>query len=208
MNYTATLTGNGVDDTANFTDTYQSPNLSGGNYTLCITATDGNDVYEELCFNLVIDEPAPLGVSSTLSIVDSSLLLNMSGADEYNIELNGVTTRTSIDSFKLELKTGANTVKVSTDQSCQGVYEESFFVPGESFIYPNPFISNASLALGVELEKVTVSIFTASGQLVLEKEYSASGRDIELEFQGLPSGMYFVRMSGKDANRTFKVLKQ
>ena len=208
LNYSATVTGNGVDVTENFTQTYQSPNLSGGNYTLCINATDGNDVYEELCFNLVIDEPDPLSVSSTLSIVDSSLLLDMSGAEEYNIELNGVTTRTTIDNFKLDLKTGSNTVKVYTDQSCQGVYEESFFVPGESFIYPNPFFSNTSLALGVELEKVTVSIFTTTGQLVLEKEYSTDGRDIELDFQGLPSGMYFVRMSGKDANKTFKVLKQ
>ena len=117
-------------------------------------------------------------------------------------------TRVSSDTYQLELKTGANTIRVSTDQSCQGVYEESVFVPGESFIYPNPFISNASLALGVELEKVSIAVFTTTGQLVLEKEYSTSGRDIELDFIGLPAGMYFVRMSGENTSKTFKVLKQ
>ena len=208
MDYTAVLTGNGVDDTSDFTDTYTSPNLSGGNYTLCITGTDGTNDFEELCFFVRVEEPAPLSVSSSLSISSSELLLNMSGADVYTIDLNGVQTRVSSDTYQLELKTGANTVKVSTDQSCQGVYEESIFVPGESFIYPNPFISNTSLALGVELEKVSISVFTTTGQLVMQKEYTTGGRDIQLEFIGLPAGMYFVRMSGDNTNKTFKVLKQ
>ena len=208
LNYTATLSGNGVDETADFTDTYTSPNLSGGNYTLCITGTDGNDEYEEMCFNVVVEEPAPLSVSSSLSVSGSELLLNMSGAEVYTVEINGVASRVSSDTYQLNLKTGANTVKVSTDQSCQGVYEESIFVPGESFIYPNPFINSTSLALGVELEKVTITIFTTTGQLVLQKEYSGDGRDIQLDFVGLPAGMYFVRMSGDNTSKTFKVLKQ
>ena len=62
-------------------------NLAQGNYTLCISATNDEIVYQEQCFDIVISEPEELDVDSLLDEVNLTATLDLNGADLYNIEL-------------------------------------------------------------------------------------------------------------------------
>ena len=50
------------------------------------------------------------------------------GSDSYNIILNGALIKTSQSIIDLPLEVGFNTIKVTTNLECQGVFEETIFI--------------------------------------------------------------------------------
>lgn len=208
LEYEIIINGNGINTTENFTTTYTQDNLSAGTYAICITGTDGNIIYEEHCFEVVITEPEVLNVNSSQSLDGKQTTLNLSGAILYNIELNGIVMQTNNSKITLDLKKGANTLKVYTNLPCQGAYEEQFYFINEPIVYPNPFNNNTTLHIGSELQEIQVKIFTVDGRLVSSKNYTSNGIELNLDFTSLPSGMYYVAYKGVALKGTIKVIKQ
>ncbi|MGI9545613.1 MAG: reprolysin-like metallopeptidase [Flavobacteriaceae bacterium] len=208
MDYSVSVTGNGVNASDSFTDTYTLNNISGGAYAVCINATDGTDSYEEHCFNVQLDEPDPLSVSSLLTADGSQVILNLSGSELYNIELNGELIQTTESEITVDLKGGTNTLKVSTLQNCQGTYEEEIVLETQPVVYPNPFVEFAFVNLGNLVEGTLISIHAADGRLIMSKKQSTAELEMALDFTGLPSGLYFVRIENSQLKKTYKVIKR
>lgn len=208
LNYTAVITGNGVNDTGAFTNSYALEGLQAGNYTVCITGTDGVIVYEEYCFDVVVTQPDVLLVSSNLTANGKSVVLNLSGAQNYRVTLNGFTTQITSRSALLNLKNGINTLKVVTDLPCQGVYEETIIVADSPYLYPNPTEANAKIFTGIEQLNCTVWIYAMNGKLVKEFHYQNTTMELDLEISDLPQGMYVVKLKGENLKGTFKLLKK
>lgn len=53
--YTISITGNGVMVDTSFSDGYNLENLSAGTYTVCINAVDNGVMFEESCFDVVVN---------------------------------------------------------------------------------------------------------------------------------------------------------
>lgn len=208
IDYGITLTGPGTAITETFTDTFTAPNLPAGTYTVCINGSDAEIEYEVYCFEVAVTEPAPLGVTSKIAQSGNQVVLSMEGADAYTIELNGKATRTEKSEITLDLSTGKNDVKVSTDQICQGVYEDQFFISSGPAAFPNPFARATQLFLGAIESQLTLAIFSADGQLVKEATYSPNGNQVDLDFTGLPPGVYIVKFEGENTRGTTKVIKR
>ena len=208
MDYTVTVSGPSTDVTDSFTDSYTLSNIGGGSYTVCIGGTSGMMEFEELCFEVVIDEPAPLSVSSILSADGNQLNLNLSGADIYNIELNGNLFQTSGPELSLELQKGINSLKVSTLQTCQGTVEEEFIVGTEAVVFPNPFAEVAFVNLLFVDTDAVITVHGSDGRLLMEKKQQNGIAEIALDFNGLPSGLYFVRVENSQMKKTYKLIKR
>ncbi|WP_298484792.1 reprolysin-like metallopeptidase [uncultured Maribacter sp.] len=209
LEYTIVITGDTLNSTDNFnTNNYTLNNLSAGEYTICITGTDGNITYNEHCFTVSITEPEALNVSSKAAITKNTTTLFLSGSNLYNIELNGIVTQTTKSEIDITLKEGTNTLKVYTNIPCQGVHEENIFISSTAIMYPNPMTSIANLYIGTNLEEVAVKIFSNTGQLIKSKTYNYISNEIELDLSSLPIGIYFVSYSSKDLKGTLKVIKQ
>lgn len=208
IDYEVKITGNGVTIDDSFTSTYTASNLSAGTYTLCINGTDGTIVYEETCFDLVISEPAALGVSSKVSLEARMVELELSGAVRYTIELNGVLTETQDSQITLNLKEGTNTLKVSTDLACQGIFEELLFVSDGSVVYPNPFVDLVKVSFTLNIDLVKVDIYSAEGRLVQSKRYQVNGTELEMDLSNLSTGLYHLRLEGENLKKTVKLLKR
>ncbi|WP_289060734.1 reprolysin-like metallopeptidase [uncultured Zobellia sp.] len=208
MDYTVTISGNSVDVTDMFTDSFSLSNLNSGVYTLCVNASGAGFDYEPFCVQVTVSQPEPLGVTSSVSLDGKQLLLSMEGADLYTIELNGETLLTDKSEITLDLKSGGNVLRVSTGISCQGIYEDQFFVGSKPIAFPNPFNESTRVLLGASTEKVRIDIFTIGGSLVKSEQSTPRGGGVDLDFSVLHSGMYIVKIKGETINESVKVIKR
>ena len=208
LDYSATFTGNGTNTNGNFTSIYSLDNLTAGNYTVCISGTDGIKTYEDYCFDVVITQPDELLVTSSLSDDGKTITLDLNGSESYTIDLNGSETKITEDKIVLSLKNGINKLKVNTNLSCQGIYEENFIVVDKPFLYPNPAEEFTKIFTGVENINSVVYIYSISGKLVDVINYSNSELfELELDVRNLPAGLYIVKVKGENLKETFKLIK-
>lgn len=209
LNYTATISGNGLNSTNDFTSpSITLNNLSAGAYSLCITATDGTLMSTEQCFNIVIEEPEILSVSSKASLNGSIVDLDLKGGLLYTIALDGVITQTEDSNFSLKLKPGLNTLKVTTNLPCQGSYEKQFLFSEEPLVYPNPFKDLVKVFFGSTVQEVKIRVFAENGRLLLSTEYMVNETELELDFSALSTGLYFIQFESEHNKGTAKVIKR
>ncbi|MGB7393572.1 MAG: reprolysin-like metallopeptidase [Pricia sp.] len=206
--YEISVIGNGVTIADSFVDSFTVTDLPAGTYAVCIDGSGIEIDYEEYCFEVVVTEPEPLDVAAKLSLEGTAVVLSLEGAEVYTIDLNGKTIRTEKSEITLDLESGANILKVSTDLSCQGSYEDRILISQDATAFPNPFNSMTRLFLGAVEEVVTIAIFSAGGQLVEEKRYAPDGNKVDLDFTGLPPGVYMVKFEGENNSGTTKVIKR
>ncbi|MFS4493151.1 reprolysin-like metallopeptidase [Maribacter sp. 2308TA10-17] len=208
LDYSLVVSGNGVNSTVVFTaPSFSLNNLSAGRYTLCITATDGTLESLQQCFEVVIGEPEMLSVSLE-TLFDGSLNLQLEGSDFYSIELNGVVNETEDASISLSLKPGLNTLKVSTNLACQGVYEKQLLFSKDPVVYPNPFDDEVNVFFSDTVEQVEVQVFNANGRFIRKGSYQVNGNDLKLDLSGLSAGLYFIQFNAKNIMGTTKVIKR
>ncbi|WP_373075548.1 T9SS type A sorting domain-containing protein, partial [Zeaxanthinibacter enoshimensis] len=164
--------------------------------------------YEVYCFEAVVSEPLPLSVLSQLNADGSRLELKLEGAELYNVEVNGLITQVTTDNYSIALKEGNNVIKVFTNKSCQGVYEEEIFVPGPDLVYPNPFFNHTAIYVGRTQERTHLSIFNANGSLLKQGYYPVYEGEVDIDLSGWPAGIYLVRVDDQPKPRTYKIVKR
>ena len=181
--------------------------LAAGNYEICITVSGVSD-YEQ-CFTVTITEPAPLSASSKFNPDGKSLSIDLDGGQSYIVELNGNVTQTTESTLILPLQTGLNSLKISTDKDCQGVFYKEYFISEEVLLYPNPVESEAFLYIGGLEENVDVTINNSAGQLVLQKKMNIpADRLIQLDLSQCALGVYFITLEASTVQSQLKVVKQ
>ena len=208
LDYQITVSGNGVDLTQNFSNSFNLANLSAGTYTLCITGTDGTVVYQEYCVEVQITEPGPLNVSSKIADDGSLVTLNLSGSSFYTIELNGIAIQTEDSVVQLELQKGLNSLKVYTPIACQGVHEEQIGFYERPVVFPNPVKDVVQVYIGGQQEDVFVSIFSIDGRFIYDETTTLVNGIIQLDLSALAAGIYYLRYEGNTINGTTKVIKE
>lgn len=208
LDYQITVLGNGINLTQNFSNSFNLANLSSGTYSLCITGTDGSISYIEYCVAVQITEPSPLSVTSKIALDGSQITLEMEGSTFFTIELNGISIQTEESILVLDLEKGLNTLKVTTDIPCQGIYEEQVGFFEKPIVFPNPVIDILQVYLGAIDEEVNVGIFGADGRLILSSSVSTQQGIIELDLSSLSTGIYYIKYEGKTIKGTSKVIKE
>lgn len=208
MDYQVTVTGPGLNHNANFTDLYFREGLSDGLYDICITGTEAGRIYEPYCFQVAINEPPPLMVDSRVNTDLDQTILTLNGASEYHIELNGELMTTSSPTVALDLKKGANHLKVYTPLACQGVFEEQIYLFGNPLASPNPFINEVDIILDQEEKDLNADIFNFNGTFIGTKKYIPINNMFTMDFSGQPSGLYLIKLSGKSTNSIIRVIKK
>lgn len=208
LNYQVTITGNGIDLTQSFTNSFNLANLSAGAYTLCFVGTDGLVTYEEYCVEVQITEPQPLNVTSTIALDGTQLTLSLKGSSLYTIELNGIAMQTTEETAVLNLNKGLNTLKVYTSIPCQGVYEAQFARFDTPVVFPNPVRDMAEVYLGSVNEAVAVRIFSADGRWISTKTLTPQAGKIWLDFSSYATGIYYLQYDASMIKGTSKVIKE
>ncbi|MDF0717615.1 zinc-dependent metalloprotease family protein [Muricauda sp. 334s03] len=206
ITYTVVLDGGSGTESFDFTDSQTFTNLTAGEYSLCITGTNGLITYQEVCFDAIITQPDVLDIEA---VTDSGILsVDMSGASFYNVELNGLVTQTEASKIELDLKEGVNTLKVYSNLPCQGVIEQTLFYSSRPVVSPNPVDTVTEVYLGGFEGTIGIQIFTVNGRLVRMENRRVSGDDLQLDLSNLPKGIYYLGVEKAGVKEMFKLIKK
>ncbi|MEJ6979468.1 T9SS type A sorting domain-containing protein [Pedobacter sp. P351] len=207
LNYTAQLIKDGAVVDYSFDNDLEILNLSAGTYSLCISVV-GESSYSQCFDNLVIVEPQDLAVFASVNQSDKTITLDLKGGKNYNVRINGVSSKTTQSSITLALSQGDNKISVSADNECQGVFEKLVTLDDKILIYPNPFDDFLKLTLSSRnTSKISVSVKSLEGKLAYAKQFD-SASNINLDLSHLTSGIYLLKLSLDNSDSYYKVIKR
>ncbi len=207
IEYTATITGNGTSITDHFTDTYVLDNLTAGTYEIRIAIDGGSTAIASYFRDIVVIAPEEVMVDASVMFDSAMVALNLSGSDAYIIDLNGTIIATTDQQITLALEQGENQLRVSTNFACQGVYEETIIFGQAPFVFPNPVQDKLNIYYRAQNFKGTVSIYAMNGRLIKQLQFNTSEPLLEVDLSELGAQTYIVRMAGRAAKETFKIIK-
>jgi hypothetical protein len=203
--YSYNVTVDGASSTS-FTSTTTLEGLSAGIYRVCITI-EGRDNYEQ-CFNVTVEGPSPLEAYTSINYTDNIVNLTMTGANLYHIILNGEEMTTNRSSVSIDLKSGQNTIKISTDFDCQGTYFENIFISEKVAVFPNPTHGTFEVFVNGNDKNVELSLFDVVGKQYMSSSKDVStNRTIDLDITNLSNGVYFLLLNSETVRESVKIIK-
>lgn len=208
LDYLLSIRGNGRNQDASFTSSYELGGLSEGAYQLCIEGTDGTIFYEPQCYDLVIGSPPPLSVLASQSVDGSQLALALDGSGSYQVTLNGQTQAVSASQLSLKLAPGPNTLLVEAIPACGGTFEAVYYYADRLAVAPNPFTDILQFQVPETGRLLQVQIFNVAGALVMSREWVPMESEVTMPVAELPTGFYLVRIRCAEREETFKVYRQ
>lgn len=204
--YTATLSQGNTIFTYEFTSQLLIPNLATGQYKLSITIKDFAGFSQN--YTEAISDFQLLTLHTATNNITKKLTLILGGSPPYLLNFNGQITTISDSLIVLDLITGTNRLLAYTGQTCQGVISRNFLSTDNLFAFPNPFITTFGINLGKQpVSAISVSMYSAAGQSVLEGSYANLAGILTITPTGLVSGVYLVRLITDGNESVFKIMK-
>lgn len=187
--------------------------------TYSVVGTDTNSCQSGTNITVVVSPSLTILVGGNTSLCyGNTTTLTASGASSYTWNTTSIgsvytvaptsTTIYTVTGIDNQSKCqGKKTVTV-TLKECVGMHEVEGQLSNWT-IYPNPFSDKFVIQFkGLSQNSVTVYLFNATGQLILEKEQLLTESKIELDAKELPKGIYFVKLTDGKNQTTLKVIKE
>ena len=206
VNYTVTVTGNGVNLSQLITNTSTTfTDIPVGLYTVCVSV-DGRDF--EQCFEINIDAAPALGavfnsVNSDNNQTDTQeTSVNIgSGTAPYTVVFNDeVVMVTSQTSFRVDTSAGG-LLEITSAVACEGKLSKTIdeVESIELSFGPNPVINDLIINIpNMSEEGVDIQIYDLQGKVVFNKNMRLQNQNqITVPFTNITSGVYFVRLNLK-----------
>ena len=211
-NYAYQVTVTGVNSYVNNqtvpvgTSTWSITGLEKGKYTICFAIV--SEPTQKQCFDIEVTEPEPLSVYAKVDNSTGIINLAMLGAKNYSVSVNGKTATVSDNNFSTVLPTGLNTISVTTDKDCQGIYQQEIFISEKAFIYPNPTFGELHIFVGGTEENIAMNLNNLSGATVKKMDLTVGEtREVAVNLSGVPQGNYIITINSKTISQSFKVIK-
>lgn len=185
-------------------------NLSAGVYNICISLEGVNPLEFERCFEVTIEEPDSLLVSSLFNKLDQTVSFDLSGGTTYEVTHNGKTTQTRSNKHTIHLDKGINNISISTGIECQGIFQQSYLNSYEVKYAPNPFKETLQLYFGGKDNLVELGVYTSNGQLIDHQTVNLpfGVRNYSLEIVNYPQGIYIISVKGQTLDQSIQVIKE
>ena len=210
LNYTVIVKNNsGFEKTKKVTETtYSLTDLVAGNYSICFTI-EGATNYKQ-CFDVVISQPKDLSVFKS-AITNNQATYSLSGGTRYTVIHNGQRMETVEDVIQVPLRRGRNTIRITAENECQGVFEDEVYCTDSNklILFPNPTTGQFSIIIPDSEEEVTVEIISILGHSILKEKKTVSLNGlISMDISSLPAGIYLVKVNGKTVKNINRVIKK
>lgn len=178
-------------------------NLSPGTYDLCITVAGDN--YQQ-CYTITIVAGTIVSGKSTTDKNKTTIEITQ-GTAPFDVSVNGnAVLKTMSSTFELATKHG-DIVEVKTDVLCEGVYEKTVQLFDIISIYPNPSDGIFQLAIPIDLEEVSIELYSNNAQLNSKNSYPVNNGLVQLDLRHISAGTYYIKVL-VDEPVTLKIIKK
>ena len=185
-----------------------------GTYNACITAPDEDSDFEK-CILVDITTLPELSNIITSELNKQTNIIRLRFPQEsgvsYTLELNGDRQSFSNNSPSFRLQEGLNYIKVSSNFSCQGIYEQYVYVAEKSTFYPNPVENLVNIFIPGEETEVKITVYNIAGNIVLNtKTYNVSSinRRILINLSNINTGIYILKIDKGINVESLKIIKK
>jgi len=174
---------------------------------VCLTTDEFPNLKQ--CFDANVKEPRDLSVLSSVNRDDRNITLDLGGGTKYNIILNGNLITTYDDNINLSLTTGINTIKVTANKECQGIFEETIFISEDILLSPNPANAASKLWVGGSDENINMTLFDITGRVIWTRNDKVPySRSLNVPFSDVKAGMYILKVDSETIKKSIKVIRE
>ena len=186
------------------------PQLSSGDYEVCITVEGQTVETFQRCYTVNITDPQPLSVYGKSSNSGKTINYNLQGGKVYTITHNGKSFQTENNQVSIELDKGINQVKITTGIECQGVFVENYFNSSEVYLSPLPFNEQLNIFVGGQDTALSFELYTTNGRLIqsFQKRLLPSQRTIQINTAHLKPGSYILKTRGATTHSSELIIKE
>ena len=186
------------------------PELSTGNYEVCITVEGQTIETFQRCYSVNITDPQPLSVYGKSSNQGKSVNFSLEGGKVYTITHNGQSFQTDKNEVSIDLDNGINQVKITTGIECQGVFVENYFNSAEVYLSPLPFHEQLNIFVGGEDTELNFELYTSNGRLIqsFQKRLPLTNRKIKVPTNHLRQGSYILKIRGTTTLSSQLIIKE
>jgi hypothetical protein len=169
---------------------------------------DGEDDFLQ-CSTVVISQPDPFSIDGLQSLQGDRVDFILEGASSFTMVHNGTLETVPPGNLSVLLYKGANTIRFTTDMSCQGVFEQQYFNSEDILIHPNPVKDNLNIMIGGSDEEVEIVVRDLRGvALVRFVQRLTENRISTVDMKGYAKGVYFVEIKAPTVRQMSKILKK
>ncbi len=196
-----------------FNGNYQTPNnLDTGRYRACFQyVKNGNVISGSRCYEFTVTQPQPITGFSEVDHNGKIAVLNINRTSIMHFTLNGIAVEAkqiSERAYQLELSSGINIIKVTSENACEGSYSDTIVVSSDMYLYPNPAAEQVTIYLGSASGKVEIDIINDQGNVYEKKIIERNDtKEISLSIRHLPNGVYLLKISAGSNSSTLKLIK-
>ncbi len=208
--YNIAIDGISQNQTPISSSSWSIPELSTGDYEVCITVEGQTEATFQRCYNVNITDPQPLSVYGKSSNSGKTINFSLEGGKVYTITHNGQSFQTDQNQVEIDLANGINQVKITTGIECQGVFLENYFNSAEVFLSPLPFNDQLSIFVGGQDTLLNFELYTTNGRLIqtFQKKLHPTQRTILLNTSHLRQGTYLLKTVGETTLTSELIIKE
>ena len=164
--------------------------LPSGVYDLCVEVVGKS--YKQ-CFSVEIEKGTSVAAKSSDALKHTTIEM-LSGTAPFNVAINGENILTTSETeFTIPIQHG-DKIAITSEASCEGVFHKEIDMYSQIKLFPNPTKGNVQLRLPNSENKISVEVFNSYSQVVLSDSVKVSNGTIQLEMEGMPIGVYYVKL--------------
>ena len=186
------------------------PQLSSGDYEICITVEGQTAETFQRCYTVNITDPQPLSVYGKSTNSGKTIHYTLEGGKVYTITHNGQSFQTDQKQVSIDLENGINQVKITTGIECQGVFVENYFNSSTVYLSPLPFSEQLNIFVGGQDTTLSFELYTTNGRLIqaFQKSLPLSQRTIQINTAHLKPGSYILKTRGATTDTSELIIKE
>ena len=186
------------------------PQLSSGDYEICITIEGQTVETFQRCYTINITDPQPLSVYGKSTNSGKTINYTLEGGKVYTITHNGESFQTNQNHITIDLDEGINQVKITTGIECQGVFVENYFNSSKVYLSPLPFNEQLNIFVGGEDTTLSFELYTTNGRLIqaFQKRLALSQRTLQINTAHLKPGSYILKTRGATTDTSELIIKE
>jgi len=186
------------------------PQLSSGDYEICITVEGQTVETFQRCYTVNITDPQPLSVYGKSANSGKTINYTLEGGKVYTITHNGQSFQTDQKQVSIDLENGINQVKITTGIECQGIFVENYFNSAAVYLSPLPFNEQLNIFVGGQDTALSFELYTTNGRLIqaFQKSLPLSQRTILINTAHLKPGSYILKTRGATTLSSELIIKE